>query len=53
MCRIKIKEWATVASGAMNLKNMKEWLNTNIRASDVAVILTLVLNIANKVTSAR
>ena len=27
VCRIKLKIWATDASGAMNLKKYKEWLD--------------------------
>ena len=59
MCRLKIKVWTTDASGATNLKNYKKWLNATksepkrTRASDVAVALTPVFNIAKKVTSTR
>ena len=60
MYRIIIEVWATVASGAMNFKNYKKWLNvieselksTRARCS-VAAVLTPVLNIAQKVTSTR
>ena len=59
VCRIKTKVWATVASGAINLKNYKEWLDSiesdlrSIRFTDVAVVLTPVLDIAVKVTIPR
>ena len=59
VCRIKTKVWATDASGAMNLKNYKKWLNaiepepkrTRASPSNVAVVLRSVLNISQKVTS--
>ena len=62
MCRIKVKVWATaVASGAMNLKNYKEWSDaiesglksTRATGSDVAAVIKSVLNITQKVKSAR
>ena len=59
MCSIKIKVWATDASGVMNLKNYKKWLNaiepepkkTRASPNDVEVVLRSVLNISQKVTS--
>ena len=60
--RIITKVWATDASGATNLKNYKKWLNvieSELKArelalsSDVAVVLTPVLDIAKNVTSTR
>ena len=60
VCRIQIKVRApVVASGATNLKNYTEWLNTiesevkSTRAikSGAAVFLSSVLNIPQKVTS--
>ena len=59
MCRIKTKVWATVVSGEIYLKNYKEWLNSikselkNTRFNDGAVVLTIVLNIAVKITTTR
>ena len=61
-CRIKAKVWARDASGAMNLKNYKKWLNAfesetkNTRAIiDVVAVVALrsVLNIAKKFPSTR
>ena len=57
----RTKVWATDASGVMNLKNYKKWLNAieselkNTRASfsDVAVVLKSILNIPQKATSTR
>ena len=57
-----MKVWATVvASGAIDLENYKEWLNsiksgpksTRASGSDVAVVRKPVLDIAKKVTSTR
>ena len=63
MCRIQAKVWAAGASGAINLKNYKGWLNAvefepkSTRArpinNDVAVALTPVLNIAKKIPSTK
>ena len=59
MCRIKIKVNTTVASGANVLKNYKECLNTiesglkSTRASDLAVVLTPILNIPQKLIKTR
>ena len=59
MCRIKPKVWATDASGAINLKNYKKWLNAiesepkSTRSRNVAVALSPTLDIAKKVTSTR
>ena len=59
MCYIKTKVWVMDASGAMNLKNYKEWLNViesepkNTRPNDVEVALTPILSTTKKVTSTR
>ena len=58
---MKTKVWTTDASGVMDFKNYKEWLNaiesepksTRVTGSDVAVVLTPVLNIAKNATSTR